>query len=637
MSVVSMRLISIIGFINELDATSSACVSISAFEPDSVDNFFKDADKFQPFVNNNDSISLENELISITEKIGKKVSLSKDNSMISKKQISKYISSLSEKCEKISNKIKKMHSEIETNNKIIDDLSHFSKFNYNMSDIKNLEYIDAKFIEISKYDFEYLISNEEINEKIEISKISSTEEKCYCVVFISKEFEPEIENLFKKFKINEINLSDLESTPNEEIEKLKMKNEEIKVEIKKLHNGIDKFWQHQNQYCSRAYSCLTEYEKFETVKQFAKTYKNNFVLIGWIPEDKVEEISGKLDKISRIEYSIESGDELLKFSPPTKLKNKKIFSPFEFFVSTYGLPKYSDMDPTSFVAVTYTIIFGLMFADVGQGLLLSLIGLFLSKVKKLDLGKIITMCGISASLFGFVFGSVFGFEHLLDQIYSSIGLKPIRVMESSMSIIISSICIGVFCLILSMCMNIYSLVKKHNDILEAVFSHNGLCGIVLYSSLILLIIGNPLNLNKIILTFATFSIPAMLTMIFFKEAFKNKSKNMQINWGDYITSNLFELFEFVLGYFTNTISFVRIGVFLFVHAGMMMVVFTLAKMSGGFLYPLILIFGNIFVTCFESLLVGMQVMRLQFCELFGRFFEGGGREFKPVVSRMKKI
>ena len=94
------------------------------------------------------------------------------------------------------------------------------------------------------------------------------------------------------------------------------------------------------------------------------------------------------------------------------------------------------------------------------------------------------------------------------------------------------------------------------------------------------------------------------------------------------------MFEVILGYFTNTVSFIRVGVFIFVHTGMMMVVFSLAEMSGG-LYPVVAIVGNLFVTCLESLLVGMQVMRLQFCELFGRFFEGGGRSFKPIIAKMK--
>ena len=105
------------------------------------------------------------------------------------------------------------------------------------------------------------------------------------------------------------------------------------------------------------------------------------------------------------------------------------------------------------------------------------------------------------------------------------------------------------------------------------------------------------------------------------------------SWGSYIAENFFELFEVLLAYASNTISFLRVGAFVLVHAGMMTMVFTLADMSGGIAYILIVVIGNIIVMGMEGLLVGIQVMRLEFYEMFSRFFEGGGRPFKPVVVR----
>ena len=628
MPVVNMKLVSIIGFIDELDSVSLACASLCAFEPDIVDKFFKDANKFTNFVSTNSAISHENILTEIINKINKKIPELNTSDLMPKKQIIKYIASFREKIEKNINKINFYKNEINSNNNIINNLKYFENLDYSINKFKNFEYIQVKFIKIFELDFEKLNSPENYDKFI-IEKISEDNENYYCVIFISKEFEKEVNSVFDKIKFNEIEISSLEFTPKQEIDKLKLKNKMIDAEIYKLKEGIEKFWEHQKNTCAKIYSCLKKYEKREYIKKFSKIYNDNFVLVGWVPEFKTKEISEKLDKISRIEYFVESGDELLKFSPPTKLENKNIFSPFEFFVSTYGLPKYSDIDPTSFVAITYTIIFGIMFADVGQGLLLALFGLFLSKIKKIDLGKIMITCGISSSVFGFIFGSVFGFEEALNPVYNIINFKPIRVMESPMKIIISSICIGIFCLILAMCANIYSHIKK-NNILEAILSHSGLCGIALYSSLILLLLGNLgiININSIILELI---IILALIFIFLKEFIKNRIyKHEKINLGDYIISQFFELFEMILGYFTNTISFIRIGVFIFVHAGMMMVVFSLANMTGQYLLTVIL--GNLFVTCFEALLVGMQVMRLQFCELFGRFFEGGGREFKPVIT-----
>ena len=68
--------------------------------------------------------------------------------------------------------------------------------------------------------------------------------------------------------------------------------------------------------------------------------------------------------------------------PPTKLRNPKLFKPFEMYVKMYGLPAYNEMDPTWFVAITYSFIFGAMFGDVGQGLVLFLGGLFLIRPRR---------------------------------------------------------------------------------------------------------------------------------------------------------------------------------------------------------------------------------------------------------------
>jgi V/A-type H+/Na+-transporting ATPase subunit I len=83
----------------------------------------------------------------------------------------------------------------------------------------------------------------------------------------------------------------------------------------------------------------------------------------------------------------------------------------------YGLPAYNEFDPTIFLAITYIFIFGCMFGDAGQGLLLVIGGALLYKLKKMDLGAIISMAGVFSTIFGFLYGSVFGFEHVIPAIW----------------------------------------------------------------------------------------------------------------------------------------------------------------------------------------------------------------------------
>ena len=131
-----------------------------------------------------------------------------------------------------------------------------------------------------------------------------------------------------------------------------------------------------------------------------------------------------------------------------------------------------------------------------------------------------------------------------------------------------------------------------------------------------------------------------LLLMFFQEILseilEGRKDWQPASWGEFITQNFFEVFEYLLSYMSNTMSFLRVGAFVLVHAGMMMVVFTLAEMSSGIGYVLILILGNIFVMALEALLAGIQVLRLEFYEMFSRFFDGNGRPFHPVSARQEQ-
>ena len=94
--------------------------------------------------------------------------------------------------------------------------------------------------------------------------------------------------------------------------------------------------------------------------------------------------------------------------------------------------------------------------------------------------------------------------------------------------------------------------------------------------------------------------------------------------------NIFELLEYVLSYLSNTVSFLRVGAFVLVHAGMMMVVFSLAGESKNIF---VIILGNILVIALEGLLTGIQALRLEYYEMFSRFYNGDGKPFSPFTSK----
>ena len=104
-------------------------------------------------------------------------------------------------------------------------------------------------------------------------------------------------------------------------------------------------------------------------------------------------------------------------TPPTKMKNPGLFKPFEMYVEMYGLPSYNEIDPTILIGITYSILFGFMFGDAGQGLCLLIGGFLLYKFKKMRLAGIISCCGFFSTIFGVLFGSVFGFEDIIDAVW----------------------------------------------------------------------------------------------------------------------------------------------------------------------------------------------------------------------------
>ena len=256
------------------------------------------------------------------------------------------------------------------------------------------------------------------------------------------------------------------------------------------------------------------------------------------------------------------------------------------------------------------------------------------------IGRILIPCGISACVFGIIYGSVFGFENALDWFYSLFGLaeKPIDVMTPVMTqnIVYGAVALGFVLVAAAMLMNIVTSFRR-KLYGRALFSANGLAGFIFYVSLIAGLVCQLLLSVKVMNTaYVLCLIVLPLILIFFSEVLTDlvsKKKDWKPEpWGNYIVQSFFETFEVLLSYVTNTVSFLRVGAFVLVHAGMMLAVFTLAEMMSGVGYVIVIIIGNVLVMVLEALLVSIQVLRLEFYEMFSRFFDGDGVPYTPVCS-----
>jgi len=191
---------------------------------------------------------------------------------------------------------------------------------------------------------------------------------------------------------------------------------------------------------------------------------------------------------------------------------------------------------------------------------------------------------------------------------------------------------GMGIILLCMVFNIINSFKTH-DVEKTWFDTNAVAGLVFYGFLVLTVVlymtGHKTPGNVMLVIFL--GIPVLLFV--FKEPLGNlvekRHKKMEGGKVMFFVQAFFELFETMLSYFSNTISYVRIGAFAVSHAAMMEVVLMLSGASAGSTNWIIFVIGNIIVCGLEGLVVGIQVLRLEYYEMFSRFYKGTGREFKP--------
>ncbi|MDR1705138.1 MAG: hypothetical protein LBS19_10725 [Clostridiales bacterium] len=349
--------------------------------------------------------------------------------------------------------------------------------------------------------------------------------------------------------------------------------------------------------------------------------RDSFIFVGWINGG---ELGRFLEEAAGYGLTViaEDDNEGILAVPPVKLRNAKIFAPFEFFTSMYGLPSYGETDPTPFVAITYTLLFGLMFADIGQGLVLFLAGLLLSRGRKpMKLGPVLKVIGLASVVFGALFGSVFGYE---------MAFAPYRPAEPDniITTLLYAVVLGVALILISMTMNLVN-AHKRKSWREALFSPNGVAGSVFY----LMALGYALFM-LLGAEVPGWYLPLMILPLIgmgFKEPLTEvlaRKKPKVHGIGMFVFEAVIEMFEIALSFFANTVSYVRVGAFALSHACIMSVVWLLSRGAADSNNPLVIVFGNILVMALEGLIVGIQALRLEFYEMFSRFYEGGGRKFE---------
>ncbi len=414
--------------------------------------------------------------------------------------------------------------------------------------------------------------------------------------------------------------------------------DEIHKRLSGLNAGLDRLrGEHQRELRSLLAQVRSSRILAEAIARFGKL-DYTYVISGWVPSSRIANFSKCLHQVSEdliietVQYQRDSAEA----DVPVALYNPAVVRPFESFVLNYSHPRYQEIDPTFFLSLTFPLLFGAMFGDVGQGLLLAVLGRVLSsrKVKFLNplagLAGIITACGVSAAIFGFLYGSIFGFEDVLPALV----LRPITNILETMALAIS---IGVILLSIGFIISIVnSLTSKNWG--QLIFSPHGLAGLMLYWSLVGLALEVILGKHPIpLFVFAILALLSALAMVFtepLERWVEGHRPLVEGGFGMNTVQSFFELFETLIGLLSNSISFVRVGAFAVAHVGLTTVIFILAGLISpghGVGYWVVVAIGNLFIIGFEGLIVGIQTMRLNYYEFFSKFFTGGGVQYEPLT------
>ena len=521
----------------------------------------------------------------------------------------------------------------------LDLITPFTNLDFDISTILHFKTVKFRFGKISK---EYITKFE----TYVYENLNSIFYKCHDdgnyiwgLYFVLGSESAKIDAVYKSMHFEQIYIPDeYHGTPLSEVRSLQNQikdiNKRIQAHTQKKQNLL---LEHSHEIYSAYKKLESQIRNFDVRKLAACTNKHDtfYILCGWMTAKDAKRFSKELEDDPHVYCILE--EEHNGSTPPTKLKNPKPLRPFEMFIKMYGLPSYNEFDPTVFVALTYAFIFGWMFGDVGQGLCLAVGGFALYAWKKINLAAIIGYAGIFSTIFGFLFGSIFGFEDIIEPLW----IRPVSQMSTLPfigklnTVFIVAIGFGMALILLTMVIHIINGIRS-KDLEAACFDTNGLAGLVFYASAVSVIVlfmkGYTLPGGAVLLLM--FGIPLLL--IAFKEPITRKllKTKAEEQTGVIMTvvQAFFELFEVLLSYFSNTLSFVRIGAFAVSHAAMMEVVLMLAGAEAGNPNWIIIVFGNIFVCAMEGLIVGIQVLRLEYYELFSRFYKGNGREFKPFLK-----
>ncbi len=376
-------------------------------------------------------------------------------------------------------------------------------------------------------------------------------------------------------------------------------------------------------------------ENILKAKQNALRTERVSQISGFVPADSFSDLKGFLKETLGDRFILFSDHNFESEDPPTALHNSSFVKPFEMITGLYGLPHYDEVDPTPIMAVTFPLIFGLMFGDLGHGLILFIGGLTLSFMIKSREGwrtfcRILAACGLGSVFAGFLFGEAFG-----KQIFIPLWLDP---FDNIVTFLVFSLLVGASQIMVGFILNFTNCVLKGEYIDALTVS---LPKMALYIEALYFLLKYAIDF-QLWLSGPIFYLASTLIFLFFGKpillSISGKGRFISV-----LGERLFAGSELLLSLISNTMSYTRILALLMAHWALLTATYAVSGLVSVFPVvgqPLELIMiagGNLVVMAFEGLIVFIHTLRLHFYEWFSKFYEGTGTAFQPFKYQEKYV
>lgn len=461
---------------------------------------------------------------------------------------------------------------------------------------------------------------------------------------------------------------DFKGIPDDVLEGLKKQVEEVETQIRLCVDARNNYSETHKSIILSLLCAFSIGMQVQTVREKLESTQLVYRITGWIPASESDNMMKDLDNLTegRIAIrgytpeevpSVRDGVEKV----PVKLTHGKVVGSFERIIFSYGAPLYGTVDPTPFVAFFFTLLFGIMFGDAGQGLVFILIGILLT-IKRLPIAKnwykfgpVFICIGTASFIMGLLTGEFFGNEHILEPfglwvtglfVGKENAFFPIlKMMPSSDTVgkmfmfFLFTIAVGFIINSIGLIINIYNnfSLKRYGN---AIFGKTGICGACFFWYVIAMVI-RIFAFKSAIAYYDWIVIGVTLAGVFFASPLEKLVDGHRPIFENgifgAIIEGVVELLEVVSSYLSNTVSFLRVGAFALAHAVLGFIIFTMSALVSNAAGSIaVSIIGNVIVIVLEGMIVAIQVMRLQYYEFFSKFFTETGKEFIPFKFEYKQ-